>query len=239
MVLTLKRAAYIALVVGMPMRLLMAQQPPAASPSRPGEVRPLLYGFALECIDCAPGEHGRGRGGTGQPPVLSYRTFPHVVAIAPGSAAERAGIRAGDILHTIDGMSVGTDAGAERLAHATAGQQVRLGFERASKPFAVSLVLGAANPSELRGSGPTRIYGGYIALQGSARGATKIKLEVWSDDPIVPDDSTNAIVLRIGTSTLIKLQLTKDSTDSSVSRTSRGGTSDRPENLPLSSPPQQ
>lgn len=231
MVLTLKRATAIALILGTPIMVpLLAQQSRDANPVRTGEVRPLLYGFALECIGCLPGERGRGRGGAGQPPVLSYRSFPHVIAVAPGSAAEQAGIRAGDVLQSIDGLSVMTAAGAERLAHATAGQSARLAFARDSKPVVVSIVLGAAGPSGRNAPESKRVFGGYMAIQGSARGA--IKLEIWSDDPIFPTDSTGSVVLRIGTSTLIKLQVARDSTDSSDSsdssatRTGQRGTSD-------------
>jgi membrane-associated protease RseP (regulator of RpoE activity) len=237
MVLTLKRAACVALILGLWTIPALAQQS-SAPKARSGDIRPLLYGFALECIDCAPGEHGRGRGSGGQPPVLSYRSFPHVIAVAPASAAEQAGIRAGDILQSIDGISVITDAGAQRLARAKAGQQVRLAFERDAKPVVVSLKLGVT-PTERTRSGPHRIFGGYVAMQGSVRG--NVKLEIWSDDPIVPSDpvvekagadSTGSIVLRIGTNTLIKLQFTKNSADSSAKRPDQEGMGNKPDGLP-------
>jgi membrane-associated protease RseP (regulator of RpoE activity) len=219
MVLTSKRVTRLALIVGMGAIPAQAQQPSPAP--RSGDIRPLLYGFALECVDCRPGEGGRGRSGGGQPPVLSYRSFPHVIAVAPGSAAEQADIRAGDILRSIDGISVISDSGAQRLARAHAGQQVRLAFERDAKPVVVSLKLGAASP-EKTGRGPKRIFGGYTAMQGSIHG--NVKLEIWSDEAIVPgdlvvqkatasSDSTGTVVLRIGNNTLIRLQLTKESAD--------------------------
>jgi membrane-associated protease RseP (regulator of RpoE activity) len=212
MVLTLRRAAFVALITGMHAMPVVAQRSATTNQPRTGEARPLLYGFALECIDCAPGEGARGRG-AGQPVVLSYRSFPHVIAVAPGSAAEHAGIKEGDVLKSIDGFSVITDTGAKRLARAAAGQQVKLGFERNSKPIAISLVLGPiANPRT--GIGPERVYGGYIAMQGAV--PVLMKLEIWSDDPIIPTDpdSTNSFVIRIGTGTIIKVHQTKDSTGS-------------------------
>ena len=36
-----------------------AQQNAPPSLKQTGEMRPMLYGFALECIDCAPGEGAR------------------------------------------------------------------------------------------------------------------------------------------------------------------------------------
>ncbi len=78
-------------------------------------------------------------------------------------------------------------------------------------------------------------------MQGSVRG--NVKLEIWSDDPIIPGDpvvqkvssgtdSTGTIVLRIGTGTLIRLQLTKDSADSSDKRPELEGTVNKPDDLP-------
>ncbi|HEY4216468.1 MAG TPA: PDZ domain-containing protein [Gemmatimonadaceae bacterium] len=225
MVLTLRRAAFVALIIGMPLAPTSAQQP-AAPVARLGDVRPLLYGFALECIECPLDARGRGRGGAGRPPLVLYKFSPHVIAVAPGSAAEQAGVRAGDILQSIDGLPITTDSGASRLAHAAAGQQVRLAFDRNAKPVVVSLTLGA-KPAARATTGQNRVYGGYIAMEGST--AAKIKLEVWSDDPIVPEDpvmqtvspgsdSTGTIILRIGTNTVIKLQLTKNAADSSKKR---------------------
>ena len=222
MVLTVKRAAYVASIVATMAAPLTAQGPSA--PLRRGEAHPLLFGFALECaVGCAQGERGRGRsGGGGAASGPSYTNFPHVLAIAPGSAAEQAGIRPGDLLESIDGLSVLTDAGAARLTNATAGQKVQLGFERGAKPRLVTLVLGAV-PNQQNGPGPKRIFGGYVAMQGAIRTPVNVKLEIWSDEPMFPQDSSKAIVLRIGTGTLIRLQLSPDSTDSSGTGKGRGG----------------
>lgn len=198
-----------------------AQQSPGLT-LRPGEVRPMLFGFALGCMDCAPGEGARGRGRGGAPPVLSYQRPPHVLAVAPGSAAEQAGIRAGDILQSIDGVSVLTQAGAQRLASAATGDQVHLVFDRDGKPFAVALVLG--QPTGTKG-GPTKIINGYLALQGSARG--DLSIEVWSDDPIIMRDSTDTFVLRIGTGTLIKMRLERSPADTSGAN-GRGSSAKKP-----------
>lgn len=226
MVLTLRRAACVVLIVAMRANPAAAQQRPDTA--RSGDIRPLLFGFALECIVCAQGEHGRGRGG-GQAPAATYRiTVPHVIAVAPGSAAEQAGIRPGDMLLSIDGLSVVTKAGEERLTHAKAGQQVRLAFERAGKPVAVSLKLGAVHVPP-NGSRANPVYGGYVAMQGGPMQGS-VKLEIWSDEPIVMNDpvvqqasspstdSAGVMVLRIGTNTIIRLQLTKDSAALSIKR---------------------
>lgn len=149
--------------------------------------------------------------------MVSYRSFPQVLSVAPGTAAEQAGVKEGDILQSIDGLSVITDAGAARLASAKAGEQVRLVFERNSKPLTISFMLGGTNA---RGAGPTIIVTGYLAMQ-TATG--DMKLEVWSDDPIFPQaptftDGHGEIVLRIGEKTVMRLRLKKDSTEKSVGK---------------------
>ena len=186
-----------------------------------GEMRPLLYGFALECVDCQPGGRGRGgRGsGSGTPPaVWSYTNYPRVMAVAPGSAAEQAGVKPGDLLLSIDGLSVITEQGARRFANAGKGEEVHLAFERDSKPIQISLVLGSMADGQ-RG-GPRTIANGYITMSGTVKNVLDMKLEVWSDEPIFPHDSSGVMTLRIGDGTLIKLTL-KDLTDS-TGRAGRG-----------------
>ena len=229
MVLISRRAACVAACVATLGASLAAQQPqtpqtPQSAQLRRGEEHPLLFGFALECaVNCAPGERARGRsggGGTGAP--LAHEQFPHVIAVAPGSAAEKAGIHPGDVLQSIDGASVITEAGAARLANAKAGETVKLEFERAGRSMAIPLLLGeTSNPANA--SMRQRIFGGYAAIHGEHVHGN-LDIEIWSDEPIVPSDSTGTVIMRIGTSTLIKMRLAPDSAD--TSRTGRGGAGD-------------
>jgi membrane-associated protease RseP (regulator of RpoE activity) len=199
----IKHAAGVALAAALTAFRLDAQAVP--SPLATVASRPLLYGFALECSSCTPGE--RGRVGGGAPPVWTYLEFPRVAAVVPGSAAEEAGIRSGDVLQSIDGLSMLTAQGSTRFARAAAGQIVRLVFERESKPLAVTLMLGATSAS--RKGGPLKVFTGYLTLQGHVAG--DVKLELWSDEFIVQSDSADTLILRIGSSTIVKLQLKKDS----------------------------
>jgi hypothetical protein len=223
MVLIPKRAAVVALILITQAASVAAQR--GNSPL--GEARPLLYGFALECIDCTPGAGARGRvGGGGRsaaPAVMSYRSFPLVRAVAPGTAAERVGIRAGDILQSIDGMSLLTERGAERFAHATKGEQVRLGFRRDGKPITVDLPLGAAAG---QADGPVKMIRGYNVMHGRTTDA-EISLEIWSDDPIFMRDSVGTIVLTMGTA-IVKFRV-KQISDSTGAASGRGR---KPEPIP-------
>jgi membrane-associated protease RseP (regulator of RpoE activity) len=226
MVLTLRKFALVVLIAFAHAGVAAAQRGSQPIPQRrSGDVRPMLFGFALGCLNCQPGERPRGRGGA--PPVVSYRSFPQVLSVAPGSAAEQAGVKEGDILQSIDGVSVLTDEGAARLARAAEGDQVRLAFERNSKPIEISLVLGA-NVGRKPG-GPTRIVSGYLSME-TARGAavSDMKIEIWSDDPIVGQEPTSTdgqgeVVLRIGDKTMIRLRLRKEPSDSARRKPENSG----------------
>src|SRR5262245_8912048 len=93
--------------------------------------RPLLFGFALECVRCEStsprGFPGRGRG-----PLATwhYNEYPHIADVAPGGPADRAGIRRGDVLMDVDGISLLTDEGAQRFSALRAGDTVRLTIAR-------------------------------------------------------------------------------------------------------------
>jgi membrane-associated protease RseP (regulator of RpoE activity) len=158
------------------------------------------------------------------------------LAVAPGSVAEQAGVRAGDVLRSIDGLSILTEAGAQRFARAGAGEEVRLAFERDSKPIAISLVLGSATSVLPNGPGTVMVGNGYMALNApEIHGA--LTMEVWSDKPIqvqpieekASADSAGTMVLRIGDGTIVKIHFKKSPTDSTSGRAGRGSATKKPE----------
>ncbi|MGH9884513.1 MAG: PDZ domain-containing protein [bacterium] len=196
----------------------------------------MLYGFALECVDCQPGRGvgvarargggdgvgaargggGAGGAGRGQLQVWSYSTYPRVSALAPGGAAEGAGIRVGDVLISIDGLSLLTDDGARRFASAVTGDQVHLSFERDSKVIDVPLVLGRITTAR---GGPVGTLDGYLSARFEGTEGT-VNLEIWSDEPvIVTRDSTGAMILR--TSTMVVKLRKEDASATGI--TGRGG----------------
>lgn len=65
----------------------------------------------------------------------------HVSAVTPGGPAERAGLRTGDVITTVDGKPVGSfDASSEAaLRTAEVGKSIRLGVERAGKRLHVDV----------------------------------------------------------------------------------------------------
>ncbi len=69
----------------------------------------------------------------------------YITAVADGSAAQKAGLAAGDILLSIDGVRLsGVDALNEALLSLSAGQQVDVLLYRSSKQYTATLTLGQA-----------------------------------------------------------------------------------------------
>lgn len=167
--------------------------------------RPLLFGFALECVRC---ESTSARGFPGRGPLAAwhYNEYPRIAGVAPGGPADRAGIRRGDVLMDVDGISLLTDEGVQRFRALRAGDTVRLTLERAAKMFDVTLPLfrgrggmaGGAFPRGFVGpSAPVEKRPDYTGLAG------KTTIEVWSASPVVVStDSSGATILRIGETTV-------------------------------------
>jgi PDZ domain len=200
MVLIIRRAARIALVSLLPVAAARAQRGPTEI--RIGD-RPVLFGFALGCIDCAPGEGARGRvGGGGRastPAVWSYRNYPRVEAVIPGGTADSAGIREGDVLKAIDGLSLLSDEGTRRMSTVAVGETVRLSFERNSTTFNVPLKLGPT-PNRRGAAQREMILVGHTALRSAAAGGAGFELDVWSDDAVhlTLDSAARTFTFKIG-----------------------------------------
>jgi regulator of sigma E protease len=89
------------------------------------------FGVALQCGSCGLSEQLDGRY------VWWFDSLPTVIAVDPGGPAARAGVRAGDTLVAIDGVSVLTEEGGRRFGLATPGAQVRLELRRRGETRAV------------------------------------------------------------------------------------------------------
>jgi membrane-associated protease RseP (regulator of RpoE activity) len=168
--------------------------------------RPLLFGFALECVNCrAAGRGGRALqsgGGRGALGVWHYDEYPRIAAVMDGSAAQAAGIRAGDVLLSVDGQSLVTDDGAQHFGELRAGDTTHLALDRNGKTLYVDLVLrrvmgrGGVGPS--MHPSPTDPPALVTRTDG-------VRVEVWSEDQVIQSrDSTGATILKIG-NTVVRL----------------------------------
>jgi membrane-associated protease RseP (regulator of RpoE activity) len=163
--------------------------------------RPVLLGFALECVSCrATGRGGRGiaGGGRGSLGVWHYDEYPRVAAVMAGGAAQLAGIRTGDVVMSIDGMSLLSDEGALRLSELRAGDTVHLSLDRGGKSVPVDLVL-------RRMGGRGMVPDVPANTSDFTTRAAGVQVDVWSDSRVVEStDSTGATILRIG-NTVVRL----------------------------------
>jgi hypothetical protein len=118
-----------------------------ASAQPAGAPRPLLYGFALECDKCGPAP----RDASDVAAPWRYAQPPRVVAVAPGGAAARAGVREGDSVTAVDGLSLLTAEGARRFSDVHGGDRVRLTLQREGKAIDLPITLTAV-PSAHEGT---------------------------------------------------------------------------------------
>ena len=97
------------------------------------------FGFAFTCEPrCSA---ATGRDGALIYTYYKYRDFPPITAIAPGSAAERAGLKVGDIVVKVEGHSVLDDEGAKGLARLDRVDVLHLTVRRDGKEIDYTLKL--------------------------------------------------------------------------------------------------
>jgi hypothetical protein len=180
----------------------------------------MLFGFALECTRCGAvgraggmGQAGEGTGARGRGQlagvarggafaVWRYDEYPRVAVVVPGGAADRAGIREGDMLLDVDGASITTDDGSRRFSELRAGDKARFTLDRAGKTIDVDLIVGRVGGG---GRGGGLVEPPAADAPNFSTRARDTRVDVWSDARVVEStDSTGATILRIG-STVIRL----------------------------------
>ena len=96
------------------------------------------FGISLSCDECFI-QRGPGR--------VAYVSAPAVVSVESGSPAWQAGMRSGDTLVSVEGLSVTTPEGFERFATTLPGQSVRVGLRRGGESREVTVVPSASSSS--------------------------------------------------------------------------------------------
>jgi membrane-associated protease RseP (regulator of RpoE activity) len=167
--------------------------------------RPLLFGFAVECSKCdAVGIDGRNRRAFGAGPfaIWHYDERPTIADVTKDGPADRAGVRKGDVLVAVDGLSITSDEGGFRFSRLRAGDDVKLTLERSGKPYTIALRLG-------------RLGGGRFGRAGFAGGPflTHVggaTVEITSDSPVTSTTDANGVTtLRVGTTLIVLKPPTK------------------------------
>jgi membrane-associated protease RseP (regulator of RpoE activity) len=144
--------------------------PPAVAPPlppvppAPPEIRPDgWFGFSIGCTRC---EFRDDNG------VLSIRgSLPEVGSVEPGTPAARAGLRRGDRLTHVEGVSLRSPEAWRRLRSARPGQSVRWTYERNGRAQTVA-IRAAARPDPRPAPSPARAAGGQrLRYSGTVGGA--------------------------------------------------------------------
>jgi hypothetical protein len=102
----------------------------AASPSG-------WFGFSIRCNSC-----GWSTRSDDDPPVWESDEAPELSRVSPESPAGRAGLRAGDRITHIDGVSVLSREGGRRFGAVRPGQRVRLRVQRGDSTLTRVITLG-------------------------------------------------------------------------------------------------
>jgi hypothetical protein len=94
------------------------------------------FGFAVSCVPCTA---ATTKEGTLHYTYYTYDRSPPVVAIRPGSAAEKAGLKVGDLVIKADGQLVTEEAGARILAKLERQDKLSLTVRRGDKELVISI----------------------------------------------------------------------------------------------------
>src|SRR5690606_17469179 len=116
-----------------------------------GKVRRGMIGVTLQAIDV---ETAKGLG-------LPDTRGALINEVTPGSAGEKAGLRIGDVVRSIDGIDIRQSSDLPPIIGAKApGTEVELGILRDGKQREVRVKLGELDPSLLPGASPQPLPGG-------------------------------------------------------------------------------
>jgi membrane-associated protease RseP (regulator of RpoE activity) len=110
----------------------------ATTPAVPVSIASPLgwFGFSIRCNDC-----GWSASRPGAAPVWESQEAPELSMVAPESPAGRAGLRAGDRITHIDGLSLLSREGARTFGRVRPGQKVRLTILRGNTTLTRELTL--------------------------------------------------------------------------------------------------
>lgn len=144
------------------------------------------FGFSIRCNDC-----GWSRNGNEPYPRWESTTPPEISLIAPGSPADRAGFKTGDLITHVDGQSILQPEGSRRFGMLKPGQRVRLTVSRNGQSITRDLTLG-----ERPGFGSRR-----NTLRYTGR-VSNVDVEVWSPQAATVQREGDTITISVGASTI-------------------------------------
>lgn len=120
-----------------PPRVIVETLRPVAQPAVPPVAAMLprgWLGFSVRCSQCGISQNDRDT-----TPVWDFTSPPAIERVEPGSPADRAGLRAGDLITAIDGHAITSEAGGAAFGGVRPGQQITVGVMRDGAARTVSL----------------------------------------------------------------------------------------------------
>lgn len=156
------------------------------------------FGFSIRCNGC-----GWVLSEPGRAPVWESEEPPELAMVAAESPAGRAGLRSGDRLTHIDGISIMTREGARRFGRVKPGQRVRLTVQRGNTTLTRELTLNSR--PEVRAA--IAAAGSRTAIRPSLRRELRytgeldnVSVEVWSTGGPTVEKIGDTMVITTGSS---------------------------------------
>lgn len=158
------------------------------------------FGFSIRCNGC-----GWAISEPGHSPVWESGEPPELAMVAPESPAGRAGLRAGDRLTHIDGLSIMSREGARRFGRVKPGQRVRITVRRGSTTLTRELTL--LSRPEVRAAIAARSPRAATTVRPSLRRELRytgelenVSVEVWSTGGPTVEKIGDTMVITTGSS---------------------------------------
>ncbi len=167
--------------------------PPSGWPSPSG-----WFGFSIRCNDC-----GWAQNSNDDAPVWESRNEPVLARVAGDSPAGRAGLRVGDRITHIDGVSILTANGARRFGAVKPGQRVKLTVARNGVSLTREMVL-TSRPevqAAIAARSPRAAAARTRPLRYTGR-LDDVSIEVWSAAGANVERLGDTITISVGGSTV-------------------------------------
>ena len=161
------------------------------------------FGFSIRCSDC-----GWYTTSANETPIWESEEPPEVSMVSPGSPAARAGIREGDRITHIDGLSILSKEGARRFGAVGPGQRVRLTLRRGNSTVTSNVTLATrpevrAARAAVAATAPRTPRAPSLRRELRYSGTLdNVQVEVWSAGGPTIDKTGDTMVITVGGSVI-------------------------------------